>query len=110
MFPSYVNVETLNQLLVRHCSNSCWDVRDSTLFFLQHLITTLDGEFYIYFHAFHDCSLLYKMRYLYSYFLYYIFNTNYTEFHLLFIYLIVSFQPNVLCSYWRLTYRFYYGN
>ena len=57
MFPSYINVETLNQLLVRHCSNSCWDVRDSTLFFLQHLITTLDGEFYIYFHAFHDCSL-----------------------------------------------------
>ncbi len=47
MLPCYFDATVLNQLLTLHCSNSCWDVRDSTLVFLRYLLTTFNGEFFV---------------------------------------------------------------
>ena len=43
LFPSYVDIATLNQILTLHSSNACWDVRDSTLGFLRFLLVSFNA-------------------------------------------------------------------
>ena len=42
-----MDIATLNQVLTLHCTNACWDVRDSTLGFLRFFLVTFNGEFVI---------------------------------------------------------------